>query len=442
MPKSWRTRLAIAISLICMIGAGLVLRLSAEPDDAAPPTVSAGPAKSVLPDDYPTDDVEMFGRALSAWDEDSARVIQYRGDFRMDFARRRIGANDAVVWITAEKVDGKQLKKFVIYLDGAVRISEVGGTTVTAGRQIVTFQTVGRIWTDSNVKGEPAGDSAFYKRAVSFRDRAATTQPLIEPEPPASQPVETLPKVTATPITYKAGRTSMMVRGEDRLFIADEHVYISRANPAGPDKGKLFMEIEADRGVVFARESKVQQATTRATSMPEMPELATGAYLEGAVVLRQGERTIEASRLYYDFEHERALILDAILFEPHPGRNVPMIVWAEQIRQLSGSNLGRTKDDTILKESEFVARNARITTSEMNTPQYDLRAKTVYLKSTEKGDGKNELYYKAVNEAFEVRGVPILPWFGSQGTFDEQETALKTLRMGTASHMGVFIDAA
>lgn len=445
VPKRLRYRLMLGVALACLVGAGLVVRLVAEEGDdgeAAPPRVTAAPARSVLPDDYPTDDVEMFGRALSTWDDDAGRVIQYRGDFRLDFAKRRISANDAVIWIAAEQVDGKQLKKFTVYLDGHVRVSEVGGTTLTAGRQIVTFETVGRIWTDANVRGEPAGESDFYKRAVTFRNRAAaSTQPAIEPEAPVTQPAVPEPVAPPPPVRYTADRTSMMVRGEERMVLADGHVYISRAEPAG--RGKLFMEIQSDRAVVFLRESKVQETMSRSpASRPDMADVVIGAYLEGAVVLRQGPRTIEASRLYYDFEHERALILDAILFEPHP-RGVPMIVWADQLRQLSGTQFGRSKDDADQppKQAEFVARNARITTSEMNTPQYSLHAQTMYLKATEiDADGHNELYYRTRGETFELRDHPVFWWPGSQGTVDQQATAIRTVRGGLSSNQGAFID--
>ena len=73
----------------------------------------------------------------------------------------------------------------------------------------------------------------------------------------------------------------------------------------------------------------------------------TGVYLEGHVLVRQGERTIRAQRVYYDFRHERALILDGVLRTIERQRRVPLYLRAREIRQLS--------------EKEFLAKKATLT---------------------------------------------------------------------------------
>ena len=442
----------LAVGLLLLVGLGyrFTLRAQTAPDDGEdkPPTVTAAPAKTILPEDFPVDDVEMFGATRSEYDDAEYRVFEYHGDFKLDFAKRRMSAKNAVVWARSEKLDGKVAQYFTVYLDGGVRISEIGGTAMSAKRQIVTFESTGRIWANSNEKVPGGADSPLYRQAKSFRTRATTTQAAIEPEEPASQPERPVQIVTPpSPFRYGAKRTSVMVRGEERVVLAEGDVYVSRTMPMGKvekadtltrPNSKMFMEISADRGVFYAKESKLQQAMARPTSAPDLPQILIGAYLEGAVTLHRGEQTIEASQLYYDFEHERALILDAVLFQPHQSRKVPMIVLAEEIRQLSGTAAGGKTDEPAT--GEMIAYNARVTSSAMWTPQYDLKAKEIYLRVTEKPDGHTELFYKTRNEQVEVRGTPISYSPGSEGTFDEEETAIRTVQAGVASDFGAFVN--
>ena len=454
MAKRWLIRSILLFgAAVLLAGLGYRIRLMADqPDDeSTPPKVTAAAVRSPLPEDYPVNDVEMFAKTMVHRTDAPYEVWEFHGSFKLDFAKRRISADNGVVWVKVEKIGEKELNHFTVYLDGAVRINEIGGTTMTAKRQIVTFETTGRLWAFPDETQEPTGESPFYHQAVAFRERAAsTTQAAIESEPVTSRPdTALLVPLPRPPIVYKADRSTMLVRGNERLLLGDGHVYISRPELSrggeqraiGRTNAGHFLEIQADRAVVYAKESKIQQSMSRATSAPDMPEVIEGAYLEGAVLLRQGERTIEAERLYYDFEQERALILDAVMFQPHPTRKVPMIVWADQIRQLSGVPAGKPGPGQELGEQEMVAYNARLTTSEMNTPQFDLKAKEIYLKVQEKADQNNQIYYQTKDEQLEIRGEPVTWSPGSKGTLDQEETALRRVRTGSITGRGNYLEA-
>src|SRR6185436_10682456 len=86
----------------------------------------------------------------------------------------------------------------------------------------------------------------------------------------------------------------------------------------------------------------------------ELQSEVAGVYLRGNVVLTRGERMIRASELYYDFENDRALILDAVMRAMAPGRDVPIYVRAKEVRELS--------------KTEYFARKAMISSSEFYTP--------------------------------------------------------------------------
>ncbi len=151
-------------------------------------------------------------------------------------------------------------------------------------------------------------------------------------------------------------------------------------------------------------------------------------YLEGDVILSMGTRFVRASRLYYDFEHDQALILDAVFRADVPGREIPLYIRADQIRQLS--------------TREFEARNARVTTSEFYTPSYHVGAERVYIRDTTPRDeagratGGPTGYYRLKNSTLNVFGLPIAWWPASEGPLDASETLLRSLRLGYSSDRG------
>ena len=129
----------------------------------------------------------------------------------------------------------------------------------------------------------------------------------------------------------------------------------------------------------------------------------SGAYLRGDVVLTRGERMIRAAELYYDFENDRALILDAVMRAMAPDRDMPIYVRAKQVRQLS--------------TTEYFARKAMITTSEFHTPHVHIGAERVYLTDMTPRDEARPRSpnfeagrYRAYDATLNVEGVPVSYW--------------------------------
>ena len=93
-------------------------------------------------------------------------------------------------------------------------------------------------------------------------------------------------------------------------------------------------------------------------------------YLEGNIVILQGNRRIRASRAFYDARSERALILDAELKAYIPELQSDIRIRAERIRQLSPDHLH--------------AQNAWTSTSQYGKPGYRIQASDVYLENRPK----------------------------------------------------------
>ncbi len=89
-------------------------------------------------------------------------------------------------------------------------------------------------------------------------------------------------------------------------------------------------------------------------------------YAEGNVVLRQGERTICADRLYYDVPNSVGTILNADVLTP--------------VRNYAG--LLRLHADVVQQTAQdrFFAQNAFLTSSRMGYPGYRLQAGDIYFQ--------------------------------------------------------------
>jgi hypothetical protein len=173
------------------------------------------------------------------------------------------------------------------------------------------------------------------------------------------------------------------------------------------------------------------EARPPADARQRISQQIRGVYLEGDVVLSAGSRFIRADRLYYDFENERALILDAVFRADVPQRDIPLYVRADEVRQLSAS--------------EYRADHAKITTSEFYSPHYHVGAERVYVRDLTPGGmagGKAELSgeYELRNATLNVEGLPVAWWPYSRGRLDESETSIRSLRMGYSKNYGGAIE--
>ena len=107
---------------------------------------------------------------------------------------------------------------------------------------------------------------------------------------------------------------------------------------------KEVMELRTDAAVLFLAQQKPSRASWQTSTAPgsaarsRRPIAAerrtalgfirarrgcrrtrvAGVYLQGNVILSRGDRRIRATELYYDFENDRALILDAVMWADDP----------------------------------------------------------------------------------------------------------------------------
>lgn len=489
--RGWRRRWLSRLVGATLAGAALQPAIA---QNGADPYQNDAP---LLPDAVSERDIEIRGRFTRQWRQvDNTLVIQVNGAFRLDFGKRQLTSDNAVVWLTPKRSnpDGRRYYELTVYLSGKAQVREPAGTTVEDNALLISnLRTFGRVvkYDDANAV-ESMEMSELYQKAVA--DRAAIEADLQQQEsdvqtsaPQVKKPADpNKPRPRPRLIRYSLPRGTEPLELADGtpVQIATGRIYLSQSG--GPDSPVI--EIQADNAVIFpARESAGSLLGQEAASQPAGPpseskrgekatehapttvEKQTGVadakpvenakrdkksasqpsetigaqvagmlravYLEGDVVLSVGDRVVRASRLYYDFERQRAIMLDGVFRAELPDRGVPLYVRAEEIRQLSAR--------------EFAADNARVSTSEFYTPHYHVGAERVYIYDRTPRDASGQPSVNQVQGAYEMRNatlnlenVPIAYWPYSKGSFDASETLLRRLSAGYSDDFGVSVETA
>ncbi|MEW6198451.1 MAG: LPS assembly protein LptD [Planctomycetota bacterium] len=423
-------------------------------------------------------DVELRARWIRQWrDEQGTLILVCNGGFRLELGPRKLSANNAVIWIEPGRSadTGRKFYTLTVYLCEDAEVREAAGTvTLDTVLLVRGLRTHGQIikYQDAYA-AENLESSPLYQQAL--RDRLAFERgepPGPPPAPVVARPSDLRPAVERPPrvIRYRLPRVEPAQTSEgERVFVATGGVYFSQAG--GPDAAML--EIRAENAVVFPAPEGVEsllepeaaageQETAPPTSAPGAPAVKPPAspppsderpsgsllglgipggqarlravYLEGDVILSLGNRFVRADRLYYDFEHDRAMILDAVFRADIPERQIPLYVRADEIRQLSAR--------------EFAADHAVVTTSEFFTPSYHVGAERVYVRDLTKRDVEGRAAgpltgdYELKNATLNVAGAPLLWWPYSRGRLETSETLIRRVRTAYSSDHGFEFESA
>lgn len=412
----------------------------------------------LLPDAISNYDIEMRGRFVRRWrQDDGTHVLIYTGGFRLSASKRQLSASNAVVWVKSSLTDPDHRRFFdlVVYLSEQAEVREPGGTITEDSVLLVSnLRTYGKVITLQDAHSpEPAEDNELYQRALKDRARIEGQ----EPEAGPARDIAVRSPADAEKPKSKPRRVAISIRGASEPATTPDGepvqvivggIYATQGGGANAP----FLEILADNAVVFLREraaasfvGEMEGSTSRpATEAPSAPSdaadrdeslggLAKAVYLEGDVLLTFGERIIRASRIFYDFERDRALILDAVFHQDVPYRNVPLYIRADEVRQLSAR--------------EYSATKAKVTTSEFYSPSYHVGADKVYLRDRTQRDtrglavpGSLAGTYELKNATLNVANTPILFWPYSQGDIEQSETLLRRFRTGYSDDFGVEVE--
>ena len=405
-------------------------------------------------------------------DPDGADALHALGGFSLNLGEgqgQRVGAQEGVVWLSSRELDGKSYTHLDVMLWREAEIREIAGTLTEGPALFVTLDTFGEInlSVDDIAYSAPPDTEAYLdgnriRQAIAQQAGGAAQEPTSLRVVEASGLGEDRQGAKPRPvIQYRStGELKAAATPDGRqVFIDTGGMYLSRGVSGTDD----FLEIRADSIVIFLPQPRTEtppgepapaglggetaqppggggaarapNPRPRASSDRQLFSSGLGevpidaAYLEGDVVMSQGPNTVRASRLYYDFAEDRAIILDAVVRTALVERNIPLYLRAAEIRQLS--------------RTHYSATNAMLTTSEFHTPHYHMGAERVDLldlvpaatpgRTGALASGSFRLRHVTLN----FENTPVLYWPYLQGHLDTSETAIKSLRLGFSDDFGL-----
>ncbi len=471
------------VCALCVLAAGASWCAGARLEPTTAPYEPDDPMRPLLPTGVSDFDIELCAKLAYTFEDDGVDVVLLRGDFRLYVGRRQLRADEAVIWFRERTYRGRPFRCLDCFLWQNASIHEPMGTITSGPVFLVTVQTFGKVNLNADATSlESQLESPLYQQAVDTRKLVEAREAALaevapdQVEPPPSPGEEsspvlvksadgqfTLPRLEKGPkrINYRGKELRANLKQGIVTVIGD--VYVSQQQGEGPaalteihaDAAVLFLAEGADQDSALALEGlgggkpetddalgpgedriKLEEADRDDGLFQQAPKteaervatMVKGAYLEGDVVLTRGNRMIRAGELYYDFENNRALILDAVMRAEVPERGVPIYVRANQVRQLSST--------------EYAANQAKMTSSEFHTPHYHIGAERVYLRDRTARDATGEIVglaagtYETYDSTFNIGGVPVAYWPYSKGDFKLTETALRSVRMGYSDDFG------
>ena len=410
---------------------------------------------------YLDTDVVLTGRLMYSFTMAGQDISVVIGRFSMKIDGRKLLAENAVLWISEHRSNGRTLRDVEVYLEGGpngnATIIEPDGTKTTDRVIFVIFHHKGRFEAEVSKRiSKDCSSLPIVKRAISVRNKCkADSSPASKPEAilADSDRNRKTPRITTAPerkgaltttkfapkpyqrVSFRADNlTSREIpdpqnpKRKLRITIAKGNVYISHGIP-GSD---LFLEIRADAAVLYT-------APIEGGKGP-VPEKIVAAYMEGDVIIRRGERRMWGERLFYNFQTGRAIVIQPVLRTIQEQRNIPVYIRAAEARQLRIRKAAPGKISQ--KGGKWYFRDAIVTTSDFYTPGYCIAAKRAELQDTtvydEKGVAVTPRSWrsKLTNATFNILSVPILWAPYLVGDAKEGHTALRRATVGSNGRFG------
>ena len=218
--------------------------------------------------------------------------------------------------------------------------------------------------------------------------------------------------------------------GDTQIITSIGRAYVlwqEQAEGASPSEA---IELQADTLVIWRKAADAGQPSAGLSSAQF--EGVSEVYVAGDVLLREGQRTIRATELYYDLQNKRGLARNAVLRTFDASRDIPVYVRAKELRQLG--------------ESRFEADDISLTTSEFWTPQISARASKVRVIDTIKdadagGETRDSDYSAHMKDVrFKYYGTTLLRLPSMRSNLLSPAMPMKSIRVGRDSTFGASVE--
>ena len=306
--------------------------------------------------------------------KNGVRVLVLRGHCRIVQGDATLRAQRMVVWQTSR---GNR-DAIAVYLEENVRV-EQPGSTFNQTSSFINLLT--RAGVDFNARVASAGTvkDALFRRAASRRiaSRRGGLQPtqlVVQSQTNADPLLRSVRIQTPTgglrririsprstvPFSLHSEKSTATTPAEQiSIITGGVNLLIDGIEEFGT------VDLTADRMVIWTRAVDADKFGNRTETL-QTRDSPFQVYLEGNIVVRQGDNIVRASRAFYDAREDRALLLNAELTAKLAKLGAQLRVRAERLRQLS--------------QKSFHAQQAWISTSRFGKPGYRLQSSDIFLE--------------------------------------------------------------
>lgn len=359
------------------------VNLSDSPAETSGPVNLGGDSRndSTPTQPQPSDPIKIESQYAWRWEEDDQVVLFIRGQCRVTQGPVALEADEMVLWGGA--IESTKEERLEVYLEGGARLQE-SGRVVTKPSLLVELVTQSRISCQKKPVSRSMAHSGTFQRGIARRrlDRheLQQTQYLeVAPGGPqlAFQDESSMMLGASTAPNLLPRRVTINPRNLGTEFKVHSDVDRTKQPPESMTTIQGGVSIIVDnipvtinQQIVYTRLDLAADRAVIWTSAEGLGNPGGGfeldentpfeVFLEGDIVVRQGNSEARASHAYYNIRNQRGLLMNTELRTYLPEYDTTLRVRADTIRQLSNTS--------------FQAQNAWVSTSQMGRPGYRLQA--------------------------------------------------------------------
>jgi hypothetical protein len=314
-------------------------------------------------------------------------VLRIEGGVKLLADRRLDGRPEDPFLAEAERALAQRLRRLIT---PAPPISTSPDDLIAAGLEVPALEP-----------GEEPEAAVLSREQARARDLERILGPA-----PVEEPIFS----PAGVVSFSAGSLTVVRSEQERSIIFSGGVTVEYWDPASD----RTLHISAQQGVLFLKATaSIEQTRFSAADVRSI-------YLEGDVVAQDGRYTLRSPRVFYDFENNRALLLDAVFWTYDARRGIPLYVRAKTISQEA--------------RDTYRATQARVTNTPFFEPDLSIGASSITFKRARTPAGEERTLVDARDTTLRVGRVPVFWWPRLSG--DPQAIPLRDLRLENSSGSG------
>ena len=351
-------------------------------------TCGSARAQSQQPPPETRAPVEVFADYSHEWTNGETQIFLLRGRCRITQGESVFEADKAVLWQRTEQTGRSTKDRVSVYLEGSVRV-EQPGQTLREHTLFLPLQSADGVSVNAGRRSrESAGEDPLFLRGQkryrrARRDALQQTQLVVQNDPqfgPELTPIPLQPQdgqlrrikvfprdgVSFNIDSFPSDQTTppeqvTILTGGVRMII--EGVEFDGLSQLGDTS---VVDLAADRIVFWTDARSADGITTGGQPAVQSRDTPLTVYLEGNIVVRQGDNEVRASRATYDAREHRALYDNVELRTFVPQLEGDIRIRAERVRQSS--------------RRSFHAQNGWVTGSKFGQPGYRLSSTDIFLE--------------------------------------------------------------